>query len=198
MLTLTCPVETRWHPRPAGLKLLLLAAATAAIFSAPGPGGAAAALAAAAALYLAEGLRFARFGLRMLRPLWPFVAVLAVWHAVTGSLADGAAIAARMLAAVGLANMVTMTTRLDDMIAVVERLAAPLARLGLAPRRLAVAIALMVRFTPVVLARMSALAEAWRARSARRPNWRLVLPTLLVALDDADHVAEALRARGGL
>lgn len=198
MLTLTCPVETRWHPRPAAAKLLLLAAATVAIFSAPGLGGAAAALAAAAALYLAEGLRFARYGLRMLRPLWPFVAVLAVWHGATGSPAEGAAIAARMLAAVGLANMVTMTTRLDDMIAVVERLAAPLARLGLAPRRLAVAIALMVRFTPVVLARMNALAEAWRARSARRPNWRLVLPTLLVALDDADHVAEALRARGGL
>ena len=198
MLTLTCPVETRWHPRPAGGKLLLLAMATLVIFSVPGPVSAAAALAGVAGLYLAEGLRFARHGLAMLRPLWPFVVVLAVWHGATGDLAVGVTITARMLATVGLANMVTMTTRLDDMIAVVERLAAPLARVGLAPRRLALAIALVVRFTPVLMAKTRALAEAWKARSARRANWRLVLPTLLVALDDADHVADALRARGGL
>lgn len=198
MLTLTCPVETRWHPRPAGGKLLLLALATLVIFSVPGPVSAAAALSVVAGLYLAEGLRFARHGLAMLRPLWPFVVVLSVWHGATGDLAGGATITARMLAAVGLANMVTMTTRLDDMIAVVERLAAPLARVGLAPRRLALAIALVVRFTPVLMAKTRALAEAWKARSARRANWRLVLPTLLVALDDADHVADALRARGGL
>jgi biotin transport system permease protein len=198
MLTLTCPVETRWHPRPAGAKLLMLGAATLVIFSAPGPASAGMALGVVAALYMVEGLRFARHGLRMLRPLWPFVLVLAIWHTSTGSISDGAAIAARMLAAVGLANMVTMTTRLDDMIAVVERLAAPLARTGLAPRRLAVAIALMVRFTPVLLGKINALAEAWKARSPRRANWRLVLPTLLVALDDADHVADAIRARGGL
>lgn len=198
MLTLTCPVETRWHARQAGAKLLMLAMATLVIFSVPGPVSATAAIAGVAGLYLAEGPRFARHGLAMLRPLWPFVVVLAVWHGVTGDLAGGAMIAARMLAAVGLANMVTMTTRLDDMIGVVERLAAPMAHFGLAPRRLALAIALVVRFTPVLMARMQALAEAWRARSARRANWRLVLPTLLVALDDADHVAEALRARGGL
>lgn len=198
MLTLTCPVETRWHARPAGAKLLMLAAATLVIFALPGPISAGAALAVVAGLYLAEGARFARHGLAMLRPLWPFVAVLAVWHGVTGDLTGGAAIGARMLAAVGLANMVTMTTRLDDMIAIVERLAAPLARLGLAPRRLAVAIALVVRFTPVLLSKTRLLAESWKARSARRASWRLVLPTLLVALDDADHVAEALRARGGL
>jgi len=35
------------------------------------------------------------------------------------------------------------------------------------------------------------------ARSRRRPGWQLVLPLSLAALDDADHVAEALRARGG-
>lgn len=198
MLTLTCPIETRWHPLPAWAKLTMLAIATPVIFALPGPVSAVVALVGVTTLYLAEGGRFARHGLSMLRPLWPFVAILALWHGVTGDLIGGMALVARMLAAVALANLVTMTTRLDEMITIVERLAAPLARLGLAPRRLAVAIALVVRFTPVLLIRMRALAEAWRARSPRRANWRLVLPSLLVALDDADHVAEALRARGGL
>ena len=91
-----------------------------------------------------------------------------------------------------------MTTPLQGMIAVLERLAAPFARLGLKPHVLAVSIALVIRFTPVLLARAERLAEAWRARSPRRPGWRVVVPLALGAIDDAEQVAEALRARGGL
>jgi biotin transport system permease protein len=104
----------------------------------------------------------------------------------------------RLVTAVALANLVTLTTRLDAMMAVVERAARPLERFGLSPRVLAVAIALVIRFTPVLLLRAGQLMEAWRARSPRRPGWRVVVPVTLAALDDAEHVAEALRARGGL
>ena len=151
-----------------------------------------------AAIYLSQGPRFAFYGLKMLRPLWPFLLILTGWHAWTGDIPRGAGIGLKMLTAVALANLVTMTTRLDDMIALVERLAAPLAKLGLPPRILAVAIALVIRFTPVLMDKTGQLVQAWRARSHRRANWRLVLPATLMALDDADHVAEALRARGGL
>ena len=56
----------------------------------------------------------------------------------------------------------------------------------------------MIRFTPALIGKARQLALAWRARSPRRPGWRVVLPLTLGALDDADRVAEALRARGGL
>jgi biotin transport system permease protein len=197
MLTLTSPLETPAHRVPAGVKLAGLAVATTVLVQLHGA-AVAVALAGVVAQYLALGLPFARHGLRMLRPLWPFLTVLALWHGWTGEWARGCEIAGKMLAAVALANLVTMTTRLDDLIAVVERLARPLARLGLDPRVLAVAIALAVRFTPVLFWRIGQLLEAWRARSPRRPGWRVVLPAVLLALDDADHVAEALRARGGL
>jgi len=197
MLTLTSPVETRAHRLRAGTKLVALAVATTILVQLHGA-AVAGAVGAVAGLYLSLGTVFARHGLRMLRPLWPFLLVLALWHGWTGEWARGLEIAGKMLAAVALANLVTMTTRLDDLIAVVERLARPLARLGLDPRVLAVAIALAVRFTPVLFSRTRQLLEAWRARSPRRPGWRVVLPAVLLALDDADHVAEALRARGGL
>jgi biotin transport system permease protein len=197
MLTLTSPVETWAHRLPAGAKLAALAVATTVLVQMDGT-AVAVAVAAVVALYLSMGTPFTRHGLRMLRPLWPFLLVLALWHGWTGDWVRGLEIAGKMLAAVALANLVTMTTRLDDLIAVVERLASPLARLGLDPRVLAVAIALAVRFTPVLFSRSGQLLEAWRARSPRRPGWRVVLPAVLLALDDADHVAEALRARGGL
>ena len=55
----------------------------------------------------------------------------------------------------------------------------------------------MIRFIPVMLARFDQLAFAWRARAARRMGWQVLMPAALAALDDAAHVAEALRARGG-
>jgi len=198
MLTLTVPFETALHRIPAGVKLAALAAATLILVPQSGLPVLIAAAVMTAAIYLSQGPRFAFYGLKMLRPLWPFLLILTGWHAWTGDIPRGAGIGLKMLTAVALANLVTMTTRLDDMIALVERLAAPLAKLGLPPRILAVAIALVIRFTPVLMDKTGQLVQAWRARSHRRANWRLVLPATLMALDDADHVAEALRARGGL
>lgn len=197
MLTLTSPIDTPLHRLPAGLKLALLALAAIAIALLP-VGGLVLAAVAVLGLYLSQGMVFALHGLRMLRPLWPFFLILLVWHVLTGDLPRGIEVALTLLTAVALANLVTMTTRLEDMISVVERIAAPLARFGLSPRVLAVSVALVIRFTPVFLHRVSQLAEAWRARSPSRANWRIVVPVSLTALDDADHVAEALRARGGL
>ncbi|MFP5478958.1 MAG: CbiQ family ECF transporter T component [Alphaproteobacteria bacterium] len=197
MLTLTSPVETWAHRLPAGLKLGLLALATTGLFLLDRPGDLALPALATAGLYATGGARFAANGLRLLRPLWPFLVIVGLWHLWSGAVAEGLAILLRLVTAVALANFVTMTTRLSDMIATVQRIARPLAVLGLAPRRLALAMALVVRFIPVMLERMDQIAQSWRARSPRRPRWRVLVPATLAALDDADRAAEALRARGG-
>jgi len=196
MLTLTSPVETWAHRRPAGLKLATLAVATTGLFLLNTPGPLAVALVATAVLYLTGGQQFARTGLRQLVPLWPFVVIVGLWHLWTGDVTVGTVILLRMVTAVALANFVTMTTRLSDMLAVFERLARPLAPI-LPPRRLALAFALVIRFIPVMLDRMGQIRQSWSARSPRPPRWRVMVPATLAALDDADRVAEALRARGG-
>ncbi|HSF63638.1 MAG TPA: CbiQ family ECF transporter T component, partial [Paracoccaceae bacterium] len=148
MLSLTAPHATPLHRLSAGAKLAALAVATVGIVALEAPLPVAAAAAGVAALHLALGLRIAGHALRLLRPLWPFAAVLLAWHLWTGDPLRGVLIGLRMGTAVALANLVTMTTRLDDMIAVMERLARPLSALGLPPRRLALAVALVIRFTP--------------------------------------------------
>lgn len=197
MISLTSPIETRAHRWPAGVKLGGLCLASTGLFLLPGIGWNAAALALVLALYALPGPIFLRAGLRGLRVVLPFVVILLVWHALTGELRQGIAITLRMVALVALANLVTMTTPLDDMVALIRRLTAPLRWMGLRTAPLELAIPLVIRFTPVLVARAETLAEAWRARSRRRPGWQLVLPLTLQALDDADHVGEALRARGG-
>lgn len=196
MLTLTSPVETPLHRLPAWAKLAALAGFTFTLFLTNAPAILAAALGGVTLVYALAGPEFLRHGLRMLRPLWPFVAIVLIWHWATDDLGNGAAIVLRMLAAVAAANLVTMTTQLSDMIVVLERLAKPLAPI-LPPRRLALAIALVIRFIPVLAERIGQISMAFRARSPRGPGWRIIAPAALAALDDADHVAEALRARGG-
>jgi biotin transport system permease protein len=197
MLTLTSPVETPWHRVPAGWKLGALAIATAGLFALRDPMTLGLALAAVGAAYAAGGRAFLRHGAAMLRPLWPFLLLLVVWHLWSGEAREGVAIGLRLVAAVAAANLVTMTTRRSDMGGVMERVLAPLGRLGVPVGRVALGLALAVRFVPVMLERAGAVREAWRARSARRPGWRVMVPVTLAALDDAERAAEALRARGG-
>lgn len=198
MLTLTSPVETPLHRWPAGLKLGLVALGTMVLFALDDLPKIALAVALIVMVYAAMGTVFARAGARLLRPLWPFFLVLGIWHLWLGELDRGFVLAGRMLAAVAFANLLTMTTRLDAMLAVIERGLTIFAPLGLRPRPVALAMALVIRFVPVLLDKSSQLGQAWRARSHRRAGAAIVLPLALAALDDADHVAEALRARGGL
>ncbi|MFG6499780.1 energy-coupling factor transporter transmembrane protein EcfT [Sulfitobacter sp. 1A13191] len=198
MISLTSPVETRAHGWPAGAKLGALCLATLLLFGVEEPVWQILFCAGMLLLYALPGRPFLRAGLGRLWMLWPFVGLILLWHVLTDDAEAGLVIALRMVTAVGLANLVTMTTKLSDMMGVVHWLAAPLRRFGLRTRSLELAVALVVRFTPVLAAKGQMLSLAWRARSRRRAGWRVVMPFTVLSIDDAEHVAEALRARGGL
>ena len=198
MISLTSPIETRAHHWPAGLKLAILCLSTFFLFSIDNLILATAFLLVVLTLYALPGFVFMKYGLLQLRILWPFVLIVLLWHLWISELLEGAAIIVRLICAFALANLVTMTTRLSDMIDVVHFLSRPFERFGLNPRILELSIALVIRMTPVLLTKGQGLTMAWKARSRRRAGWRIILPFTLIALDDADHVADALRARGGL
>lgn len=198
MISLTSPVRTWAHGIPAGPKLAALSAATVLLFAVDDTRWLGACLAATVALTLSGGWTFARAAARALRILIPFLILIAVWHGLTGQTEAGVALALRLLTALALANFVTMTTRLSDMLEIVTWLMTPFRRLGLSTRALELAVALVIRFTPSLAQKGTMLSEAWRARARRRANWRIVMPLAALALDDADHIADALRARGGL
>lgn len=198
MLTLTSPVETWLHRVPAGVKLALLCLATICLFDVDQPLILTGVLSAIAVLYLCFGWLFFQHGAGMLRPLLPFVVLVMIWHVWTADLDSGILIVLRLLTAVAIANLVTMTTRLSDMVTVVERITPSIPWLGLKPRTVALSMALAIRFIPVLGQKVEQVGSAWRARSARRTNVRILVPIILAVLDDAEHVAEALRARGGI
>jgi biotin transport system permease protein len=195
MLTPTLATESPLHRWPAGVKLAALAVLGIALGMTSHPAALAAAFAVTWAAYLPLGRAEAVRVPQRLWPLWPFVLVIGGWHLVRGTPEAGLAITLRMLTMFAAASLMLLTTRFDALLATFTGLMRPLARLGLPVDRIALAMAMAVRFVPVLAARAGDLSWAWRARSPRRPRHRLLAPLALAALDEADHAAEALRAR---
>ena len=198
MISLTSPVETRAHDWPAGAKLAGLCMATLVLFSIGSVWAQGMICGLTLLIYALPGWRFFKIGISRLKILWPFIVLILIWHVLTADLINGAVIVLRMVTAVGLANLVTMTTKLSQMVAVVMWATTPLRRIGINTRGIELGIALVVRFTPVLVQKGQMLALSWSARSVKRQGWRIVVPFAVLAIDDAEHVAEALRARGGL
>jgi biotin transport system permease protein len=197
MLTAISAEPSPWHRLPAGAKLAAVAGLGLGLALTGSLPLLATALLLAAAAYLPLGAGRAARGLRALWVLWPFVAIILGWHLWRGTPELGLAVVLRLLALVLAANLLTLTTRLQDLLATLRRLLRPLGALGLPVNAVALSFAMALRFLPVLLARASELDEAWRARAPRRARVRLLAPLALAALDEADHAAEALRARGG-
>ena len=198
MLTLTAPQKTIFHKISAGQKLLALCVISTALFQIKSLIVLACLTCAVVALYLSQGFSFAKFGARMLWPLWPFVLIIGIYHGITNDIGAGCEIILRMLITVAFANMVTMTTSLNDMIDVLMRLLRPLNWIRISTKPVALTIALFIRFIPSLIERGITMHAALRARSRGKSGWRIVVPLTLSVLNDADHVADALRARGGV
>ncbi|MFG1350651.1 energy-coupling factor transporter transmembrane component T family protein [Xanthobacter autotrophicus] len=183
------------HRLPAGVKLMALAVLSVFILPIGDPLVLAGVLVAVLLVYAGFGRR----GLlrilvwRSMVPLLVLVFVLQVWAA---SLSVAAASVLRIAVMVLMADLVTLSTRFQDMMDAVAVPLKPLARFGLDPERLALAVALVLRFVPVLLESWRGREEAWRARSPRRPGLVLIGAFFSGALSTADQVAEALDARG--
>lgn len=185
------------HCLPAWVKLVCLAAMSMLLFPVTDLTLLAGALAGTLSIYASLG-RSALAALTALRPVFFLLVCLLLFHVVLGSLATGLVMLLRLVCLVLLASIVSLTTRLDDMIDALAPVLRPAELVGLSRRRLALAIALVLRFAPQLAGAGRQLGEAYRARTGRRGGLRLVAPLALQALNTADHVAEAIAARGGV
>ncbi len=188
------------HRLPAGAKLLALAVLAVALFALPTPAAAAGVLLGV----LAVGLLVARLPVAVLARqaravLWWLVLLLAV-HALTTDLRTGAHVALRLLTLVLAAAVVTATTRVSEMVAVVERVCAPLRLVGVRPARIGLVVTLALRFIPVLVERADRIRAAQAARGGSPRGVRALRTTvaalLVQVLQMAHDVSEALDARG--
>jgi biotin transport system permease protein len=195
-LALYHPAAGPVHRAPAGLKLLVLAALGVLLFAVPRLDVAGGALAGV----LLVGLGLARLPGRVLwgqvRPVLVWLAALFVVHLLVTDVATGALAVARLLTLVLAAAVVTATSRVTELVDVVERVCAPLRWVGVRPARIGLVIAMTLRFIPLIAERAARIREAQAARGGSRRLTILVVPLLVQVLQMAHTTAEALDARG--
>ncbi len=195
-LSLYVPVASPVHRAPAGLKLGLLAALAVALFLV----GRLAVAGGVLAAVLLLGVGVARLPVRALvaqvRPVWPWLVLLLAFHLVFTDWRTGTLVVLRLLTLVVAAAVVTSTTRVTELVAVVEWLARPLAVLGIRPARIGLVIAMTLRFIPLIAERAAAIREAQAARGATGMRWGMLVPLLVQVLRLAHTLGEALDARG--
>ncbi len=183
------------HRAPAGLKLVLLAAGcTALVFARSLPLVGAAAVGVVALYALAQVGWRAAWG--QLRPLRWLVVVLLVVQVLIADVPTAVALTARLVLAVALAALVTLTTRTTDLMAALERALSPLRRFGVDPARVSLLMSLALRSVPVVAGIAGRIREARWARGRERSVRAFAVPLVVGVLRHADAMGEALQARG--
>jgi biotin transport system permease protein len=101
-----------------------------------------------------------------------------------------------LVIAVAGAALISLTTRVTDLLDVVSRLLEPARALGIDPERVALLLALTIRAVPVIAGTFHEARDARRARGLERSTRALVTPIVVRTIRHADRVGDALAARG--
>ena len=147
---------------------------------------------------LVGGVKFLKSGIYSLKVALPFLVVLIFWHIYTDDINQGINLVFRLLTALLIANLFLFTSKIHDIILAIHKYSRYLKVFGINPHAVSITIGLFIRSIPMLNLRAKNLMLAQSARSTKRSFWRVSVPLALSIFDDAEHVSEALRARGGI
>ncbi|QBS44472.1 energy-coupling factor transporter transmembrane protein EcfT [Nocardia sp. CS682] len=196
MIGLYRPGDSLLHRLPAGVKLLLLivsiVTATVLVRSPIQVGLVGVVV---AGLFALARIPFG-VAVAQLRPMVWMLVIIAVFQVLITSPARAVVVCGVLLISVALAALVTLTTRVTDLLDTVTRALGPLRRIGVDPERVGLLLALAIRCVPLLAGIVHEVGEARRARGLQWSMTALVTPVLVRALRTADAMGDALAARG--
>lgn len=148
-------------------------------------------------LVLAQvGMRL-REAIRRLTPVMITIIAVAIFSAVFQALDQALVTLLRLTSLTILAAAVTATVSIAEFMEVITRAARPLEKLGLVNAAdIGLAVGLVIRFVPEILARYHVLRDAHHARGVKLRPQTVIVPLIILTLKDADAIADAIDARG--
>lgn len=184
------------HRYGAGFKLACMALFGTLLFLIDSPWVLAVCAGAAALLWFSLG-QATRIARRLIFSVLLGALLVALFHLWMGRPALAAVSSLRLASACVLGVALTVTTRPMDLLEVLDRWLAPLARIGLQPERISLQLGLMLRFTEHFFVQWKKLDDAYRLRTGQAAGLRLIAPLTVQMLQAARRVADALFARLG-
>lgn len=196
MIGLYRPGTSLLHRMPAGLKLLLLIVAIvcATIFVGTPIEVGAVALVVVALFGVAHIP--VKVALAQLRPVLLMLLIIGIFQVIITTWQRAVVVCGVLLISVALAALVTLTTRVTDMLDTVTRVLGPARRIGVDPERIGLMLALAIRCIPILATIVHEVSEARKARGLQWSMTALATPVIVRALRTADALGDALVARG--
>lgn len=196
MISLYQPGHSPIHRLPTGLKLVIFAAIALGLSFAPATW----VTIVICVILPIVGYGVAGLGARTFLKDLRGVALLVVFLLVTQLIfldpMDAVRNTVRVVSIVLLAQVITRTTPVHGMIETCERVLGPFRRLGLNPERVGLAMALTLTSVNQLGSIVRDVRDAQTARGVRIAPWAWVMPMLILTLQHADQVGDALEARG--
>lgn len=134
--------------------------------------------------------------LRQIRPMLWMLVVIAAFQLVLTDWRRTLVVCGVLLFSVVAAALVTLSTRVSDMLDLTTRVIGPLRRFGVDPDRVGLVFAMTIRSIPLLGELVAAVTEARRARGVGFSLRALAVPVVVGALRRADALGDALIARG--
>jgi biotin transport system permease protein len=121
--------------------------------------------------------------------------LIAAFHVYRQQPALAATTVLRLVSTTLMGIALTITTRYSDLLHVFECVLSPLNRVGLSSERLALQLALMLRFTEHFFILWRRLDDAHRLRTGKAGGFKILAPLTIQMLITARRVADALHIR---
>jgi biotin transport system permease protein len=196
VITLYRPGTGWLHRAPAGPKalgILLVVLAISLLPTSWWTTGIAAAVTVLA--YLVSGLGLAELGRQLVLIRW-IITITVIGQLLFVDIESAVSNTARIVAAILLAALLVLSTRVADLLDAFERALRPFGRFGVDPARIALMLAVAINTIPVLARLAAGVRDAQRARGVRSNPVTFVVPFLVVSLKHADELGDALAARG--
>lgn len=186
--------HTWLHAVPAYVKLLSLALLGTGLFLTDQLPWLSACCAVCMAIFSSLGHAVAR-ARPLLLGLMAAVLLVAAFHVYMQHMALAAITVLRLISTTLMGIALTITTRHSDLLHVFECSLQPLQYLGFSPNRLALQLALMLRFTEHFFVMWRRLDDAHRLRTGKAGGSKILAPLTIQMLVTARRVADALHLR---
>lgn len=195
LIAIYSPGQSYLHSLKAGIKLLALVVLATGLFILSNLLFSIIALVSAVGIYISCGLPRRYFIQLIKRSLW-LLLMLLVLHLYLNDLIIALMVCLRLFALLIFATLLTLTTRMSEMIDTLEKVLSPLKMFGVNPAKVSFSLSLAIRFIPLLFEITAQVREAQSVRGADKNIIALFIPILVQTFKSADELTQAIEARG--
>ncbi|MCT1583897.1 energy-coupling factor transporter transmembrane component T family protein [Corynebacterium sanguinis] len=184
------------HRTPPTAKLVALLIFVVSVTALPSqPWHTVAVLAGVTVLYIIARIPFGT-SMRQLAPVVPLIALLGLYLWWQNGPAQALTTAFGLVATLAAANLLTLTTTLEELMNGLERNLAPLRRFGVPVDTISLAVSVTIRLIPLMANTVNEVLDARKARGAGLSLTAFGTPVVIRSIRRAQSIGEALMARG--